>query len=392
MQANEPWRLVKGSEDDRQRARTIIGVSTNLVVLLSTLLNPFMPDVSVKIRQFCNIPRTICIPSQFVKFLKAGHNICKPSPLFQKLEPTNIAKWKEMFDGTKMAENSKNSSRELYENVKNKFEVAKKLFEEKMSNKLDEENTELRQQIEKYKTLLGYGDLYVPPQAPTADTVSSISNETKIATQPVVVPVVNQQKNISQTAVAGAKGQPKSSKSKKSGDGVNGTAEDLQIDVGRLDLRIGRIIEAKKHPDADALYVETIDLGEGTPRTVVSGLVKFVPLDQMQNRLVVCLCNLKPAKMRGIESQAMVMCASTPEKVEILEVNAFTKPGDRVLCEPFQHRPDSVLNPKKKIWETVAPDLAVSDTGECVYKGHVLRIDGGNTTLKAPTLRNVPVK
>lgn len=72
--------------------------------------------------------------------------------------------------------------------------------------------------------------------------------------------------------------------------------------MGRLDFRIGRIIEAQKHPgytgfensldcllgghiqyvlDADALYVEKIDLGEEKPRTVVSGLVRFVPLDEV---------------------------------------------------------------------------------------------------------------
>jgi tRNA-binding EMAP/Myf-like protein len=45
------------------------------------------------------------------------------------------------------------------------------------------------------------------------------------------------------------------------------------------------------------------------------GLVKFIPEDQMQNRMAILLCNLKPSKMRGIASEAMVMCASTPEKV-----------------------------------------------------------------------------
>lgn len=53
------------------------------------------------------------------------------------------------------------------------------------------------------------------------------------------------------------------------------------VDIGRLDLRVGRILEAKKHPDAEALYVETIDVGEEHPRTVISGLVKHVPLDQV---------------------------------------------------------------------------------------------------------------
>ena len=44
---------------------------------------------------------------------------------------------------------------------------------------------------------------------------------------------------------------------------------------------MGRIIECKKHPDADALYVEQIDVGEEKPRTIVSGLVKHVPLDEV---------------------------------------------------------------------------------------------------------------
>lgn len=58
--------------------------------------------------------------------------------------------------------------------------------------------------------------------------------------------------------------------------------EDVKVDVSRLDLRIGRIITAEKHPDADSLYVEQVDVGEASPRTVVSGLVKHIPLDQVQ--------------------------------------------------------------------------------------------------------------
>ena len=64
------------------------------------------------------------------------------------------------------------------------------------------------------------------------------------------------------------------------------------------------------HPDADSLYVSTVDLGEAEPRTVVSGLVKYIPQEDMQNRRVVCVCNLKPAAMRGIKSSAMVLAAS----------------------------------------------------------------------------------
>ena len=88
--------------------------------------------------------------------------------------------------------------------------------------------------------------------------------------------------------------------------------------------------------DAAALYLELIECGEDKPRTVISGLVKHVPLEEMQNRMVVLLCNLKPAKMRGIVSEAMVMCASTPEKVEILAPPAGAVPGDLVKVPGFE--------------------------------------------------------
>lgn len=57
--------------------------------------------------------------------------------------------------------------------------------------------------------------------------------------------------------------------------------DEAKVDVSRLDMRVGRIITAEKHPDADSLYVEQVDVGEASPRTVVSGLVKHIPLDQV---------------------------------------------------------------------------------------------------------------
>lgn len=92
-------------------------------------------------------------------------------------------------------------------------------------------------------------------------------------------------------------------------EGNSAPASD-EITPSRLDIRIGKIVEVSKHPDADALYVEKIDLGEEKPRTIVSGLVNFIPIEEMKDRMVVVLCNLKAAKMRGIESQGMVLCAS----------------------------------------------------------------------------------
>ncbi|XP_026463039.1 tyrosine--tRNA ligase, cytoplasmic-like [Ctenocephalides felis] len=177
--------------------------------------------------------------------------------------------------------------------------------------------------------------------------------------------------------------------------GANNTANNAEEVLGphRLDIRIGRIVEASKHPDADSLYVEKIDLGEEQPRTVVSGLANYVPLEEMQNRMVVVLCNLKPAKMRGVESQGMVLCASVdePKAVEPLNVPEGAKPGDVIKVEGYDGAPDAQLNPKKKVWEKLQVDLKVNENGEAVWQGTPLLCPSG-LKLTSKTLKNVPIK
>ncbi|XP_010527469.1 PREDICTED: methionine--tRNA ligase, cytoplasmic-like isoform X2 [Tarenaya hassleriana] len=140
-------------------------------------------------------------------------------------------------------------------------------------------------------------------------------------------------------------------------------AAEPEITITRLDIRVGKIVKVQKHPDADSLYIEEIDVGEEKPRTVVSGLVKHIPLDEMQNRMVCVLCNLKPVKMRGIQSQAMVLAASNSDdsKVELVEPPESAKIGERVKFLGLEGDADDVLNPKKKVWETLQPDLRTND-------------------------------
>ncbi|CAN4107138.1 unnamed protein product [Withania somnifera] len=147
-------------------------------------------------------------------------------------------------------------------------------------------------------------------------------------------------------------------------------AAEGEISISRLDIRVGLITKAQKHPDADSLYVEEIDVGEALPRTVVSGLVKYIPLEEMQNRKVCVLCNLKPASMRGIKSQAMVLAASNSDhtKVELVEPPKDAVIGERVTLPGFDGKPDDILNPKKKVWETVQVDLHTNKELVACYK------------------------
>ena len=72
-----------------------------------------------------------------------------------------------------------------------------------------------------------------------------------------------------------------------------------------MDIRVGKLLEVWPHPESDKLYVEKIDLGEGTPRQILSGLRQNIPIENM-NGLVIVLANLKPRKLAGMESNGMV--------------------------------------------------------------------------------------
>lgn len=170
-------------------------------------------------------------------------------------------------------------------------------------------------------------------------------------------------------------------------------AVDDIVSPSRLDIRVGKVVSVKKHPSADTLYVEEIDVGEEVPRTVVSGLAQFIPVEEVQDKNVIILCNLKPAKMRGVESQGMVLCASRedPRAVELLEPAPGSSPGDVVFFEGYENStPDSQLNPKKKIWEKLQVDMKTSKDLLAQWQGNNMQTNMGK--VKCRSLQGVPIK
>lgn len=170
-----------------------------------------------------------------------------------------------------------------------------------------------------------------------------------------------------------------------------------------IDLRVGHILKAIKHPEADSLYVSTIAMGDKEVtedyteyegqicRTVCSGLNGLVPLEEMQGRKVVVVANLKPVKMRGIKSCAMVLAASPKLKegeaddhkgpVELASPPADAKAGERVYFEGWEGEPEGVLNPKKKVWETFQPGFTTTDSLEVAFDAGEVK-ETGKTGLR----------
>ncbi|XP_040482143.1 aminoacyl tRNA synthase complex-interacting multifunctional protein 1 isoform X2 [Ursus maritimus] len=280
--------------------------------------------------------------------------------------------------------------------LKEKAILQATLREEK---KLRVENAKLKKEIEELKQELIQAEIQngvkqIPFPSGTLLQANSTVSENVIQSRPITTVTSGAKEQIgggAEEKKMKEKIEVKGEKKEKKQQSVAGSADSKPVDVSRLDLRVGCIITARKHPDADSLYVEEVDVGETAPRTVVSGLVNHVPLEQMQNRMVILLCNLKPAKMRGVVSQAMVMCASSPEKVEILAPPHGSVPGDRIVFDAFPGEPDKELNPKKKIWEQIQPDLFTNDECVATYKGAPFEVKGKGVC-RVQTMTNSGIK
>ena len=97
-----------------------------------------------------------------------------------------------------------------------------------------------------------------------------------------------------------------------------------------VELRTGVVVEAGPHPDADRLLVMKVDTGDEEPRQIVAGIRSdWEPEELVGKTLVVC-CNLKPAKLRGVESQGMMLAVKGTERVWPVTLEGEAKAGTRV--------------------------------------------------------------
>lgn len=107
-------------------------------------------------------------------------------------------------------------------------------------------------------------------------------------------------------------------------------AEIAYEDFVKVELVVGKVLECKDHPDADKLLVFTVDIGEETPRTIISGIKKWYKPEELEGKNVIVVKNLAPRKMRGIESQGMLLAADYKDDLTMLTTLKDMKPGSKV--------------------------------------------------------------
>ena len=119
--------------------------------------------------------------------------------------------------------------------------------------------------------------------------------------------------------------------------------------IYRLDLRVATILTCAPHPTEPRLAVLTIDVGEAAPRAVVSGIVDYIDMASSVGRCVLCMCNLKPGDIKGVDSNGRLLVATDPadeKKKEVCWVEGEGVVGGERVHVVKGVEADGVLAPK----------------------------------------------
>ena len=146
------------------------------------------------------------------------------------------------------------------------------------------------------------------------------------------------------------------------------TLEDFMVKsdpFSKLDLRVAKIIDVKDHPQADKLYMMQIDLGALGKRVIVAGMKPFYSKDEINGKSIVIVSNLKPATIRGVKSNGMLLAAGDETGIVSLLNPGEASPGTEVYIEGIPREPVKML----EFEDFKAINMTIDERGEATYQG-----------------------
>jgi len=100
-------------------------------------------------------------------------------------------------------------------------------------------------------------------------------------------------------------------------------------DFSKLELNVGKILEAKEHPDADKLLILKVDVGTQTIQ-LVAGIKSAYSADELVGRSIVVLINLEPRKVRGHVSEGMLLAAQGSSTISLIVPDKEVEAGSTI--------------------------------------------------------------
>jgi len=147
----------------------------------------------------------------------------------------------------------------------------------------------------------------------------------------------------------------------------------------KVDLKVAKILDVKDHPKADKLYLLQIDLGEFGKRIIVAGIKTNYSIDELKGKNIVIVANLKPAEIRGVKSNGMLLAASDDGVVTLLNPGD-EPPGSEVEIEGIKKDPATVI----EFDEFKKLNMVTGDEGRIIYNGSIMKCNNKEVRTEKP--------
>ncbi len=138
----------------------------------------------------------------------------------------------------------------------------------------------------------------------------------------------------------------------------------------KVDMRVAKIENVQDHPNADKLYILSLDIGPLGKRTIVAGIKVHYSKEELVGKKIVIVNNLKPATIRGVESKGMLLAAGDDAGNVVLLDPGNTNPGAEVFVEGIPHEPVVTL----EFDDFKAIRMTTNENNEIVYNEKLLKI------------------
>jgi methionyl-tRNA synthetase len=141
----------------------------------------------------------------------------------------------------------------------------------------------------------------------------------------------------------------------------------------KIDLRVAKVIDVKEHPDADKLLILQIDLGELGKRVIVAGIKTHYSQKEIIGKNIIVIINLKPAMIRGIKSNGMLLATTDSSGIVSLLNPSDASPGSKIYIEGIAFKPDRQL--EFEIFNQIK--MQVDENQQIIYNKNILKSEKG---------------
>jgi methionyl-tRNA synthetase len=285
---NAPWKKPpeRSDEEHLKHQARVLATAAEAIRIITALVYPILPESAAKVwkqlgqGEIADAAKKSFLTEIAWGGLKAGTRFGEPAPLFPRAEKDAVERMQNL------------------ENENNRSAVEAASGQENVAPSAPEAPA----------TALGVSPVPAPPTptvAPAPAEPSAVPPTLLAAETPAAAPV----------AVAATPAAPVAEDQVAAGPGV---AEHISIDdFTKVELRVAQILVAERIPKADKLLRLEVDLGY-EKRQILAGIAQYYEPEKLVGRKIVIVANLAPRKMRGLESNGMLLAASLPDGAPVL--------------------------------------------------------------------------